>query len=81
MHGTPNVSDEYKLIAELRADLDVLAGSALSARNDTNDYAAHWRARSGLLTPIPETEHAIAVAALERVTQQIGRLKDRVQAS
>ena len=56
MPGAPYVSDESKLIAEPRADLDVLAGPRSSKRNDANDYAAYWRARSGLVTPVPETD-------------------------
>ena len=43
-----NVSDESKLIAEPRADLDMLAGPS-SERSDANVYAAYWRARSGLV--------------------------------
>jgi hypothetical protein len=58
MPGAPNVSDESKLIAEPRADLDVLARPPLSERNDTNVYAAYWQARSGLLITIPETDHS-----------------------
>jgi len=59
MSGTLDVSDESKLIAEPAADLDVLAGPPSSERNDANDYAAYWRARSGLLIPIPETDHSL----------------------
>ena len=59
MPKTPNVSDESNPIAEPRADLEVLAGPPSSERNDANDYAAYWQARSGLLIPAPETDHSL----------------------
>ena len=59
MSGTLDVSDEFKLIGEPRADLDRLAGVPSSERNDANDCAAYWRARSGLLVPIPESDYSL----------------------
>ena len=52
------ISDESKLIAEPRADLDGLAGPTSSERNAANVYAAYWQARSGLF-PVPETDHSL----------------------
>lgn len=52
-------SDESKLIAEPRVDLDMFAGPPSSDRNDANDYAAHWRKMSGLVIPVPETDHTL----------------------
>ena len=57
--GTLDVSYESKLITEPRADLDGLAGVPSSERNDANDYAAYWRARSGLLIPITESDYSL----------------------
>ena len=57
--GTSNVSDKSKLIAEPRADLEVLAGPPSSERNDANVYAGYWQARSGLLIPASETDHSL----------------------
>ena len=59
MPGIPEVSDVSKLKAEPSADLDMFAGPPSLDRNDANDYAAYWRARSGLVIPVPETDHTL----------------------
>jgi hypothetical protein len=59
MSGTCDVSDESNLIAEPKAAHDELAEVPSSERNDGNDYAAYWRARSGLLIPVPENDHSL----------------------
>ncbi len=48
MTVSPNVSDHSRLIFEPSAGLGTSPSWSAAERDDANDYAAYWRARSGL---------------------------------
>ena len=50
----PIVSDETGLAKKPQTGLDAPAGAAVQERDDANDYAAYWQARSGFFDRVPE---------------------------
>jgi hypothetical protein len=64
-----NGSQESKRVAEAAPGIDEPTAPSASERNDDNEYAVYWQARSGLFTPVPDTvrhrSHANSLSATQ----------------
>jgi hypothetical protein len=64
-----NGSEESTRVAEAAYGIDEPTAPSASERNDINEYAVYWQARSGLFTPAPDTvlhrSHADSLSATQ----------------